>query len=128
MGSLGRRIDRSTTDQDSALVMRWTKSKFLTAQLLRQGLLTPRHLPAKTVKQAKEASQHIGFPLVIKPADLERGEGVAVDVQPGNLEAAFNDAIRTLPKQNWLKNRLLEYVIAFLLWMAGFFTPFEGCP
>ena len=103
MGSLGRRIDRSTTDQDSALGMRWTRSKFLTAQLLRQGgLPAPRHLPAKTVKQAKEASQHIGFPLVIKPADLERGEGVAVDVQPGNLEAAFNDAIKRSPSKTVL--------------------------
>jgi D-alanine-D-alanine ligase-like ATP-grasp enzyme len=103
MGSAGCRIDRSTTDQDSALGMRWTKSKMLTAQLLRQGgLPAPRHVAVNSVEQAKKASEHIGFPLVVKPSDLERGEGVTVDVQADNLEAAFNEAVKRSPSKTAL--------------------------
>ena len=109
MGSTGRRIDRSTTDQDSALGMRWTKSKVLTAQLLRQGgLPAPRHVAVNSAEQAKKASEHIGFPLVVKPSDLERGEGVTVDVQADNLEAAFNEAVKRSPS----KTALIEQQVA----------------
>ena len=109
MGSTGRRIHRSTTDQDSALGMRWTKSKVLTAQLLRQGgLPAPRHVAVNSAEQAKKASEHIGFPLVVKPSDLERGEGVTVDVQADNLEAAFNEAVKRSPS----KTALIEQQVA----------------
>jgi acyl-coenzyme A synthetase/AMP-(fatty) acid ligase/D-alanine-D-alanine ligase-like ATP-grasp enzyme len=109
MGSAGRRIDRSTTDQDSAIGARWTKSKTLTAQLLRQGgLPAPRHIAVNSVKQAKKASEHIGFPLVVKPSDLERGEGVTVDVQADNLEAACNEAVKRSPS----KTALIEQQVA----------------
>lgn len=109
MGSAGCRIDRSTTDQDSALGMRWTKCKMLTAQLLRQGgLPAPRHVAVNSAEQAKKASEHVGFPLVVKPSDLERGEGVTVDVQAYNLEAAFNEAVKRSPS----KTVLIEQQVA----------------
>lgn len=108
MGSAGCRIDRSTTDQDSALGMRWT-NKMLTSQLLRQGgLPAPRHVAVNSAEQAKKASEHIGFPLVVKPSDLERGEGVTVDVQADNLEAAFNEAVKRSPS----KTALIEQQVA----------------
>ena len=103
MGSAGRRIERSTTDHDSALGARWTKNKTLTAQLLRKGgLPAPSHVAVKSVIQAKRASEHIGFPLVVKPSDLERGEGVTVDVQSDNLKAAFNKAVKRSPSKRVL--------------------------
>ena len=106
MGSAGCRIDRSTTAKDSALGMHWTKSKALTAQFLRQGgLPAPRHVAVNSIDQAKKASEHIGFPLVVKPLDLERGEGVTVDVQADNLEAAFNEAVKRSPSKMALIER-----------------------
>lgn len=103
MGSAGRRIDRSTTDQDSAFGVRWTKRKTLTAQLLRQGgLPAPQHVAVNTVELARKASEHISFPLVVKPSDRERGEGVTVDVEAENLEAAFNEAIKRSPSKTVL--------------------------
>lgn len=103
MGSAGRRIERSTTDHDSALGARWTKNKTLTAQLLRKGgLPAPSHVAVKSEIQAKRASEHIGFPLVVKPSDLERGEGVTVDVQSDNLKAAFNRAVKRSPSKRVL--------------------------
>jgi cyanophycin synthetase len=103
MGSAGRRIDRSTTDNDSALGMRWTQNKVLTAQLLRQGgLPAPRHVGVKSLEQAKQAAERIGFPVVIKPTDLERGEGVTVDVRAETLEDAFSEAHKRSPGKSVL--------------------------
>ncbi|PWK54907.1 AMP-binding protein [Roseicyclus mahoneyensis] len=103
MGSTGRRIDRSTTDHDSALGMRWTQNKMLTAQLLRLGgLPAPRHVRVTSLEQAKQGAERIGFPVVIKPTDLERGEGVTVDVRAENLEAAFNEAHKRSPGKSVL--------------------------
>jgi len=98
MGSAGCRIDRSTTERDSALGRRWANSKMLTAQLLRQaGLPAPHHVAITSIEQAKKAAGYIGFPLVVKPSDLERGVGVTVDVQEARLEAAVNKAVRHSP-------------------------------
>ena len=111
MGSKGRKIDRSTIDNDSALGMRWSQNKHLTGQLLRQGgLPAPQHLATKTLAQAKQASEHIGFPLVIKPADLERGEGVNVDVDAGNLEGAFDEALKRSPGKTVLIEQQVDGV------------------
>ena len=120
MGSAGCRIDRSTTDQDSALGMRWTRSKTLTAQLLRQGgLPAPRHVAVNSFEQAKKASEHIGFPLVVKPSDLERGEGVTVDVQAHNLDAAFNEAVKRSPSKTALIEQQVAGVCHRLFVLAG---------
>ena len=109
MGSASCRIERSTTDRDSAFGARWAKSKTLTAQLLRKGgLPAPRHVAVKSIEQAKRASEEIGFPLVVKPSDLERGEGVTVDVKAGNLKAAFNEAVKWSPS----KRVLIEQQVA----------------
>ena len=40
---------------------------------------------------------------MVKPSDLERGEGVTVgDVQADNLEAAFNRAVKRSPSKRVL--------------------------
>lgn len=94
-GRRSRRIDRSTTDRDSAMGMCWAQNKLTTAQLLRQaGLPFALHVKVDNVVQARQAAQHLGYPVVIKPADMEQGEGVSVDVQANALETAFNDAQR----------------------------------
>jgi D-alanine-D-alanine ligase-like ATP-grasp enzyme len=97
-GRHARRIDRSTTDRDSAMGMYWTQNKLLTAQLLRQaGLPGPAHAGVKSLERAREVAERFGYPVVVKPADLERGEGVSVDVRAEGLEAAFNEAHKRSP-------------------------------
>lgn len=103
MGSTGCRINRSTTDRDSAIGKSLTTSKMLTAQLLSQGgLPAPHHIAVNSLEQAKRAAEHIGFPLVVKPLDLEQGVGVTVDVQADDLEAAFNEAVKRSPSKTAL--------------------------
>lgn len=99
-GSRARRIDRSTTDHDSAMGMRWTQDKRQTARLLRAaGLPGPVHMGVSSMMQAKEAAERIGYPVVVKPADLERGEGVSVDVRAEGLETAFDEAFKRSPSK-----------------------------
>ena len=94
-GSKARRLDRSTSEMDSAMGLRLTKNKFITANLLRfAGLPAPEHSIANSEAQALAAANQIGYPLVIKPIDLERGEGVTVDVVNSEmLKSAFARAL-----------------------------------
>lgn len=119
-GRHARRIDRSTTDRDSAMGMHWTQNKLLTAQLLHQaGLPGPAHAVAKSFEQAREAAERFGYPVVVKPADLERGEGVSVDVRAENLEAAFNDAHKRSPGKLVLVEQQVPGVCHRLFITAG---------
>lgn len=89
-GARARRIDRSTTDRDSTMGTRLTQNKSLTATLLRvAGLPGAVHEVVHTVEEARTAAERIGWPVVVKPDDAERGEGVQVDVGTDTLDAAF---------------------------------------
>jgi cyanophycin synthetase len=104
-GCNSHRLDRSSSENDSAIGMEWTRSKFQTAKLLRMaGLPAPTHIRVGTVEQARQAAEEIQYPLVIKPVDAERGEGVTVDVQAHHLEAAFDLAM----KHSYRKSVLVE--------------------
>ena len=105
-GRRARLIHRSTTDHDSAIGLHLTADKFMTAQLLRQaGLPAPLHHRASTLAQAQTWAQRIGYPVVVKPPDMERGEGVAVDVTEGDLEEAFQIAQQKSPSHTVLIER-----------------------
>lgn len=93
-GSKGRRMDRSTCELDSAIGARLSKSKVETARLLRlAGLPAPVHAVINRASDASTVADQLGYPLVIKPSDRDRGEGVTVDIEePGQLEPAFETA------------------------------------
>ncbi len=93
-GSRARRLDRSTTEQDSAMGARLSQNKVLGAHLLRSaGLPAPVHEVPASGEMALPAALRIGWPVVVKPADCERGEGVTVDVaDEATLLAAFDAA------------------------------------
>lgn len=95
-GSKARRMDRSTTHLDSAMGSRLAQNKFLTANLLQMaGLPAPVQGAATTQQEAVRVARQIGWPVVVKPADLDRGEGVAIGIKnTESLTAAFNAAIQ----------------------------------
>ena len=95
-GSKARRIDRSSTDGDSAYAGKLSHNKAAAANLLRlAGLPAPNHRVVSTLPKALEAIAHLGYPVVVKPIDLNRGEGVTVDVTEASaLQAAFHHAQR----------------------------------
>lgn len=94
IGKHARKIDRSTTDKDANLGGKLTHDKALTANLLRMaGLPAPEHTIVYDVKEAQHAAAQMGWPLVVKPTDRERGEGVSVGITDSiMLENAFKYA------------------------------------
>ncbi len=80
-GSQLRRLDRSTTDADSAIGSKLSRNKVWTASLLRvSGLPTPTHGLATTPEEALAQARIIGEMVVVKPMDGGRGEGVTIGV------------------------------------------------
>jgi cyanophycin synthetase len=75
------RIDRSTTEKDSAIGAKLSQNKVVTANLLRvAGFPAPEQGVVRRTEDALRTALRIGWPVVVKPADLDRGEGVTVDV------------------------------------------------
>lgn len=90
-GARARIIDRSACEWDSAFGASASHNKQTAAILLREaGLPVPRHMRAADAAQALDAARKLGFPVVVKPADKDRGEGVTVGVMDEEqLQAAF---------------------------------------
>lgn len=89
-GRNARRVERGAVDLDSAIGSKLSHDKHLTAQVLRgAGLPAPVHLPVRSEEAALEGARRLGWPVVIKPVDRDRGEGVTVNVSD---EAALRAA------------------------------------
>ena len=89
-GAKARRIGNTSTDHDSALGAHLVHRKDLTVRLLRSaGLPALVHELVNNLESAHAAAKRIGWPVVVKPTDAERVEGVKVDVQAEDLDAAF---------------------------------------
>lgn len=93
-GKHRRLSDRSASDLDAAIAVRATQNKVACAQILRQaGLPAPVHGLAASVDDAIVLAEKIGFPVVVKPADCDRGEGVSIDINDIDaLASAFDKA------------------------------------
>jgi D-alanine-D-alanine ligase-like ATP-grasp enzyme len=93
-GSKSRRLDRSTTEMDSAIGSKLAQNKVATANLLRTaGLPAPTHGVVLNEADALKVAVQLNFPLVVKPLDRDRGEGVTVSVMDEDaLKLAFAHA------------------------------------
>ena len=99
-GSSAQLLDRSACLQDSGLGARLCADKHGTAmQLRRAGLPAPVHMQVASLERARIAATALGWPLVVKPADRERGEGVSIGiVDEAALELAYHKARRYSPR------------------------------
>jgi len=106
-GANARRMDRSTTEIDSAMGAKLSQSKVLTTRLLQSaGLPAPQHTVVPTHEKALLAARQIGWPVVVKPADRDRGEGVSVDITNNEaLKKAFNLARNLSPSKQVIVER-----------------------
>ena len=120
---LGQGAKRQITQRsaclfDSAISAKACGDKITTALLLRQaGLPAPVHVWVKNLEQAQAAALKLGWPVVVKPADRERGEGVTVDVNSADAVAqGFEKASR------WSRRIVVERQVAGLchrIFVAG---------
>lgn len=89
-------VDRSAIASDSAIGAKLGQDKFIAAQLLREaGLPAPEHFSVVNEPQALKAAGRLGWPVVVKPIDRDRGEGITVDVaDEPTLCKAVNEALK----------------------------------
>jgi D-alanine-D-alanine ligase-like ATP-grasp enzyme len=90
-GSRAQRLDRSASQADAMMGAKLSQNKIATAQLLRMaGLPVPEHVLVYGERDAQAAAQTLNYPVVVKPADQDRGEGVTVEVDDQDkLRRAF---------------------------------------
>lgn len=90
------KLDKSTNQYDSAMGMKISKNKVFSAKLIeKSGYPSPTHFICKSYENALKAAVQLKYPVVIKPADLDRGEGVFVDINnETELKKAFEEAYR----------------------------------
>lgn len=74
-------MSKSSTNLDSAIGANISESKFVSSILVRNaGLPAPEHFLASTYQDLLEGMNKLGFPVVTKPVDQNRGEGISVDI------------------------------------------------
>ncbi|MEI6238844.1 MAG: hypothetical protein WCR51_00505 [Planctomycetia bacterium] len=120
-GRRGRLIDRSSRVGDSALGSRVVRNKYLAASFVRQaGLPAPEHELVGRIEEARPAAARIGYPLVVKPTDRERGEGVTTGVRSdADLAAALRVAIGATASRQALVEREVPGVCHRLFMARG---------
>lgn len=106
-GRCAVRLDRSMTDRDTALGAKLALNKLWSAALLRMaGFPAPEHVAIRSVQQARAAAESLGWPVVVKPADTDRGEGVTVGIAcESALTAAVERALARSPNGNAIVER-----------------------
>jgi len=89
-GSRSRWVDSSVTDRTSAIATRIARDKRAASRFLAaRGVPVPRQVDVPTREAAITAAQTLGFPVVVKPADLDGGVGVTAGL---DNEAAVGQA------------------------------------
>jgi cyanophycin synthetase len=94
-GARQRRIWTAETDRTSAIAEGISRDKDLTKQLLAAvGVPVPEGEYVRSVAQAREAADSLGYPVVVKPYDGNHGRGVFTNLMTGDeVEAAYAVAL-----------------------------------
>ena len=95
-GRRGRWLQSSFTDATPQIAATLSRDKKLCAQVLRRaGIPVPAHETVRSDKDLSAAAQRLGYPVVIKPADLDGGVGVAAGLDSlQEVEQAYVQALR----------------------------------
>lgn len=93
-GSKAQKLDRSVSEADSAIGAKLSQNKVVTANLLRLAALpAPLHGLVNNRDNAMRIAKQLAYPVVVKPSDLDRGEGVSVNItNDSQLLKAFEEA------------------------------------
>lgn len=93
-GVRNRWMNSTFTEQDSAIVAGLARNKPMAHALMqRVGLPVPAQRPAPDLATACQAAADMGYPVVLKPADLDGGAGVSAGLMDeASLGQAFKRA------------------------------------
>jgi len=103
-GANSKKLDRSTTTDDSAIGRKLSSNKYTTSNILRiAGLPCATHGIATKFQDALELAKLLKYPIVVKPLNLGRGEGVSVNIKnEEKLKIAFEYAYNLSPNRKVL--------------------------
>lgn len=105
-GCKSSRLQRSGIELDSAIGVEFSHNKLLSSQLFRMaGLPAPEHEVAMDENGAVKIAHSIGWPIVVKPADTDRGEGVTMGIKD---EKHLLDAFRSAQSLSHSKEVIIE--------------------
>jgi cyanophycin synthetase len=95
-GSRSRWLMSSFTDATPTISAGLARDKLASAAMLRAGgLPVPAHAPAQNEDEAIQIAQLLGYPVVVKPANLDGGVGVATRLEsPEAVHTAYAAARR----------------------------------
>lgn len=93
-GRRARWLRSTLTDSTSSIGVSLAKDKVHTNRLLRRlGVPVPQHIEVADAPAAVAAAGRLGWPVVVKPADKDRGEGARANLRtPEQVEAAYEHA------------------------------------
>lgn len=109
-GVKSKLFNRSIVDSDSAIGSQISQNKIATSQVLEYlGLPFSNHIVARTEKEALEAAKILTYPLVVKPSDKDRGEGVFIDImdEKSLLKALHKALFLSISKQVIIEKQVL---------------------
>ncbi|WCL54581.1 hypothetical protein [Gimibacter soli] len=114
-------IDAPSLGGDSALGARLARDKAQTADLMRRaGLPAIKGNVVRSVDAALQAAASAGWPVVVKPVDCERGEGVAINLASSDaVRVAAEDALALSPSGRILVEPMLKGVCHRLVMVDG---------
>lgn len=94
LGASSRVLISTMSDRTSSYATRLARHKHDSASLLAaRGLPVPQHQLVASAAEAKAAAEAIGYPVVVKPIDLDQGDGVSAWLKtPSEVETAFHRA------------------------------------
>jgi len=95
-GAASRWLDSSFTDATPHISSGLARDKTSTATVLRDaGLPAPKHAVVRDADDAAAVASRLGYPVVVKPANLDGGRGVAAGLlAPGSVRKAYAAARR----------------------------------
>jgi cyanophycin synthetase len=95
-GRRARWLNNTFTDETPGIAARMARDKLSANTLLRQaGIPVPEHKRVKTVEEALKAAQSLGFPVVVKPVNLDGGIGVSAGLKTEEaVRTAFEKAAK----------------------------------
>lgn len=95
-GSRARLLDSTFTDKTPQIAAHFARNKLLASDVLRgAGIPVPAHRLVPDVAMALKVADDLGFPVVVKPSDLDGGVAVFAGLtSPDEVRRAFSAAQR----------------------------------
>jgi cyanophycin synthetase len=108
-GSRAKRVAHAMSGATSAIAVRTARSKYHTNRLLAEaGVPVPRCAVATTLDAARDAARRLGWPVVVKPSDMEGGIAVTTGIDSDDGLARAFAAVRAQGSQAALVERHVE--------------------